>query len=97
MKFLGLQFHCFNYSLSVLVISINQCALNGKPFSWTLVSRRSCFRAGTRLYRRGVDDAGHVANFVETEQILESSGDRSSFVQVCVCLKDSLYFLMFDK
>ena len=27
-------------------------------------------RAGTRYKRRGVDEAGHVANFVETEQIL---------------------------
>lgn len=71
-----------SYSLFVLVISINQCALNGKPFTWTIVSRRSCFRAGTRLFKRGIDDAGYVANFVETEQIIESSGDRSSFVQV---------------
>jgi len=30
---------------------------------------------------RGVDKNGNVANFVETEQIVESSGDRSSFVQ----------------
>lgn len=74
---------CYRFCLPIMhgFISINQCALNGKPFTWTLVSRRSCFRAGTRLYRRGVDDAGQVANFVETEQIVESSGDRSSFVQ----------------
>lgn len=64
------------------VISINQCSLNGKPFLWTIVSRRSCFRAGTRLFTRGIDVHGNVANFVETEQIVEFSGDRSSFVQV---------------
>jgi hypothetical protein len=34
-----------------------------------LISRRSKFRAGTRFTRRGVDDAGNVANYAETEQI----------------------------
>ncbi|KAF2150830.1 hypothetical protein K461DRAFT_308701 [Myriangium duriaei CBS 260.36] len=36
----------------------------------TLISRRSINRAGLRYLRRGVDDAGNVANNVETEQIL---------------------------
>jgi len=62
-------------------IAINQCSLNGKPFLWTIVSRRCCFRAGTRLFTRGIDVQGNVANFVETEQIVEFGGDRSSFVQ----------------
>ncbi|XP_067006317.1 phosphatidylinositol-3-phosphatase SAC1-B [Anabrus simplex] len=62
-------------------ISINQCSLNGKAFIWTIVSRRCCFRAGTRLFTRGVDMQGNVANFVETEQIMEYNGDKSSFVQ----------------
>uniref|UniRef100_A0A1B6FDT6 Phosphatidylinositol-3-phosphatase SAC1 n=1 Tax=Cuerna arida TaxID=1464854 RepID=A0A1B6FDT6_9HEMI len=62
-------------------ISINSCSLNGKPFTWSIVSRRSCQRAGTRYFTRGVDKSGNVANFVETEQIIESSGDRSSFIQ----------------
>ena len=34
-----------------------------------LLSRLSCERAGTRFNVRGVDDEGHVANFVETEQV----------------------------
>ena len=46
------------------------------------MSRRCCFRAGTRLFTRGIDVQGNVANFVETEQIVEFAGDRSSFVQV---------------
>ncbi|RMY98408.1 hypothetical protein D0862_07593 [Hortaea werneckii] len=36
----------------------------------TLISRRSVNRAGLRYLRRGVDDAGNVANAVETEQVL---------------------------
>eukprot|EP01130_Rhizamoeba_saxonica_P008214 TRINITY_DN3321_c0_g1_i1.p1 TRINITY_DN3321_c0_g1~~TRINITY_DN3321_c0_g1_i1.p1 ORF type:complete len:1172 (+),score=263.44 TRINITY_DN3321_c0_g1_i1:305-3820(+) len=35
-----------------------------------LISRISCSRTGTRYSARGIDDDGHVANFVETEQLL---------------------------
>lgn len=42
----------------------------------------SCERAGTRFHVRGVNDEGHVANFVETEQIIYGDqGDISSFLQ----------------
>lgn len=64
-------------------VSINQCVVNGHNFVWAIISRRSIYRAGTRWFRRGVDKDGNVANFVETEQIVESSdGDRASFVQI---------------
>ncbi|XVE82399.1 hypothetical protein DITRI_Ditri16bG0001400 [Diplodiscus trichospermus] len=35
----------------------------------------------TRMWRRGADPEGYVANFVETEQILQMNGFSSSFVQ----------------
>lgn len=35
-----------------------------------IVSRRSKERAGLRYQRRGINEQGQVANFVETEQIL---------------------------
>ncbi|KNC51956.1 uncharacterized protein AMSG_12147 [Thecamonas trahens ATCC 50062] len=35
-----------------------------------LISRRSTNRAGVRYHRRGIDDNGHVANAVETEQVV---------------------------
>ena len=41
-------------------------------FLLTLISRRSTKRAGLRYRRRGIDDEGSVANFVETEQILST-------------------------
>ena len=56
-----------------------------------IISRRNRYRAGTRYFRRGIDHEGHVANFVETEQILlldrmgKPTGDlgaRLSFVQI---------------
>lgn len=68
--------------LSDPVVSINWCQLNGRTFSYALVSRRSRFRAGVRLFTRGIDSNGNVANFVETEQIVETSTDLASFVQV---------------
>jgi hypothetical protein len=34
-----------------------------------LISRRNRYRLGTRFRRRGIDDNGNVANFVETEQV----------------------------
>jgi phosphatidylinositol 4-phosphatase len=78
--------------------------VNGHQFTWSIISRRSIQRAGTRLFYRGIDQhvstclyrsgnfnslsflffffkKGHVANFVETEQIVEYAGDRISFVQ----------------
>ncbi|GAV02270.1 hypothetical protein RvY_12860 [Ramazzottius varieornatus] len=47
-----------------------------------LISRRSRDRAGTRYKRRGVDDKGKVANYVETEQIISILEHHLSFVQV---------------
>lgn len=37
-----------------------------------LISRRSVYRAGTRYRRRGCDEQGNCANFVETEQIFRT-------------------------
>ncbi|KAK2166809.1 hypothetical protein LSH36_35g08022 [Paralvinella palmiformis] len=62
-------------------ITVVSSKVKGKSFKYILISRRSCFRAGTRYYVRGLDSEGHAANFVETEQIVEYDGYRSSFVQ----------------
>ncbi|XP_072393620.1 phosphatidylinositide phosphatase SAC2 isoform X1 [Diabrotica undecimpunctata] len=51
-------------------------------FTLCLISRRSRYRAGTRYKRRGVDDNGEVANYVETEQIISYQTHEVSFVQV---------------
>lgn len=62
-------------------VCIKQCSVNGEWFTWSLVSRRSVYRAGTRMWTRGIDKDGAVANYVETEQIIEFRDYRSSFVQ----------------
>ncbi|GJQ85005.1 hypothetical protein Trydic_g3667 [Trypoxylus dichotomus] len=51
-------------------------------FKLCILSRRSRFRAGTRYKRRGVDENGECANYVETEQIIQYHHHEVSFVQV---------------
>nr|XP_018902159.1 PREDICTED: phosphatidylinositide phosphatase SAC2 isoform X3 [Bemisia tabaci] len=53
-----------------------------EAFSLTIISRRSRFRAGTRYKRRGLDESGRCANYVETEQIVCYKHHCVSFVQV---------------
>jgi phosphatidylinositol-bisphosphatase len=45
-----------------------------------LISRLSCERAGTRFNVRGTNDGGHVANFVETEQVIYLEDKIASYI-----------------
>lgn len=49
-------------------LQIEPCQIDGYDFDFVLISRRSRERAGMRYQRRGVNEDGQVANFVETEQ-----------------------------
>ena len=56
--------------------------IKATPLTFTLITRRSRHRAGTRYFTRGIDDQGHVSNFNETEQIVilnEGDGGLGSF------------------
>ncbi|XP_018621436.1 phosphatidylinositide phosphatase SAC1-B [Scleropages formosus] len=75
------ELHKFAFPVIHGFIVMKSCCINGKTFDWTLISRRSCFRAGVRYYVRGIDSEGHAANFVETEQIIQYNGWKASFVQ----------------
>ncbi|KIP01492.1 hypothetical protein PHLGIDRAFT_113019 [Phlebiopsis gigantea 11061_1 CR5-6] len=83
------------YILPVIygTFDIRPAHINGHHIRLCLTSRRSRYRAGTRYFRRGIDHQGHVANFVETEQVLlvdqpsvdgasEEASVQLSFVQV---------------
>lgn len=63
-------------------ISISTVYVGSKQAKACLFSRLSCERAGTRFNVRGVDDNGHVANFVETEQIIFIDDSISSYVMI---------------
>ncbi|KJE90593.1 SACM1L protein [Capsaspora owczarzaki ATCC 30864] len=62
-------------------VSINQLNVKDRSLQFVLISRRSVYRSGTRFNVRGIDESGHVANFVETEQIVEVNGQAASYVQ----------------
>jgi hypothetical protein len=47
-----------------------------------LISRRSVHHAGTRYNTRGIDDDGHVANYIESEQIIKFSNHILSYLQI---------------
>jgi hypothetical protein len=64
-------------------------SLHGLSFDLTLLGRRSRYFAGTRYLKRGCNDAGNVANEIETEQIVYNrfvgnleDGSFSSYLQV---------------
>ncbi|XP_060176403.1 phosphoinositide phosphatase SAC8 isoform X2 [Lycium barbarum] len=56
--------------------------LKESPATIALISRRCTRRLGTRMWRRGANLEGDTANFIETEQLLEFEGFRSSFLQI---------------
>lgn len=64
------------------MLRITQTRVKATPLTFTLITRRSRHRAGTRYLTRGIDDQGNVANFNETEQIVilnDETGDLGGF------------------
>ncbi|KAL9251655.1 Phosphoinositide phosphatase SAC6-like protein [Drosera capensis] len=59
-----------------------QAAIGKDIVDVTLIARRCTRRTGTRLWSRGADPDGYVANFVESEQVVQIKGLKASFVQV---------------
>ncbi|KAL1536889.1 phosphoinositide phosphatase SAC6-like isoform X1 [Salvia divinorum] len=59
-----------------------QYALGENILNVSLIGRRCNRRTGTRMWTRGADSDGFVANFVETEQIMQLNGHIASFIQV---------------
>uniref|UniRef100_A0A7C9AJT8 SAC domain-containing protein n=1 Tax=Opuntia streptacantha TaxID=393608 RepID=A0A7C9AJT8_OPUST len=56
--------------------------LKTAPLTITLISRRCTRRLGTRMWRRGANLQGDAANFIETEQLLDTKSFKSSYLQV---------------
>ncbi|CAF0823074.1 unnamed protein product [Rotaria sp. Silwood1] len=63
-------------------VALHTLNINGRSLTYGVISRRSTQRAGTRLFIRGIDDDGRVANYVETEQILQLDDVACSYVQI---------------
>ncbi|XP_072499890.1 synaptojanin-2 isoform X2 [Notamacropus eugenii] len=78
------QVNCSDWLLKVIcgVVAIRTVYASHKQAKACLISRISCERAGARFHIRGVNDDGHVSNFVETEQTIYMDDGVSSFVQI---------------
>ncbi|XP_018422687.1 PREDICTED: synaptojanin-2 [Nanorana parkeri] len=79
------QVSCSDWLLKVICggVEIRTVYASHRKAKVCLISRISSVRAGARFQIRGVDDDGHVSNFVETEQtIYVDDNDVSSFIQI---------------
>lgn len=63
-------------------VGITEQILGNTLVNLCLISRRSIYHAGTRYNTRGIDDEGHVANFCESEQIVQCANHIASYVQI---------------
>lgn len=61
-------------------LETKSATLNSRNLLFTLISRRSRHRAGTRYFSRGINSEGQVSNYNETEQIvlLDHSNNTNS-------------------
>ncbi|KAI7859014.1 SacI homology domain-containing protein [Circinella umbellata] len=62
-------------------VGVESVTLENEKYELSVISKLSCKRAGTRFNSRGIDDNGHVANFVETETVLYSDRVCYAFMQ----------------
>ncbi|PNS21786.1 hypothetical protein CAC42_384 [Sphaceloma murrayae] len=67
------------YILPVMfgMLRIINTSIKGNPLTFTLITRRSRHRTGTRYFTRGLDEQGHASNFNETEQTIILNDDAS--------------------
>ena len=85
------QLHSFILPIMQGYCQISQFNISSDPgvsdedstVDYMIISRRSRYRPGLRYQRRGIDDAAHVANFVETETIMRIEVSVF-FLPVCV-------------
>lgn len=74
---------CSSWLLKIMCgsVEIRTVYAGSKQARAAIISRLSCERAGTRFNVRGTNDEGYVANFVETEQVIYSDNEVTSYIQ----------------
>ncbi|XP_050114046.1 phosphoinositide phosphatase SAC8-like isoform X4 [Malus sylvestris] len=77
----NMEAEIFWTNLSSISFQTAQLKLKGSSATLTIVSRRCTMRLGTRMWRRGANLDGDVANFIEAEQLVETEGFQSSLLQ----------------
>lgn len=85
-SFIELELHAWILPIMQGYVQAEHCEIDDQVFDFIIISRRSRERPGLRYQRRGINEQGAVANYVETEQILsikiDDSNHNVSFVQV---------------
>ncbi|KAG9289200.1 hypothetical protein G9A89_022509 [Geosiphon pyriformis] len=73
-----------DYILPVIsgFVKIIPTRLSDTPIVFSLISRRSRFRVGTRFFSRGIDEHGNVSNFNETEQLVLLDSSQHGQIQL---------------
>lgn len=79
---LNSKFHEFLVPVVCGAVNMITLDVDDQEVQFSVIHRTSRHQAGIRSAKRGVNDEGHVANFVEMETIVISEGYISSFVQV---------------
>ncbi|ANQ05787.1 Inositol phosphatase [Plasmodium coatneyi] len=71
-----------NWFCSVIqgYISYTSIEINRRCLELLLISRRSSVLGGTRFNKRGINDDGYVANYVETEQIVRINNRNVTYL-----------------
>ena len=64
-------------------LTIATTRIKHSPMTFILITRKSRHRAGTRYFTRGIDEAGNVANFNETEQIIVMGDGGGGLGSLC--------------
>ena len=72
---INIDFFCF--PLVNGYIGINQFKFKEKDLQIILISRKSILRSGIKFFKRGVDEYGNTANYVETEQVFVYKNDNN--------------------
>lgn len=74
--FIDKGLHAFILPVMQGWVQSSELVVDGVPIDFAVISRRSRERAGLRYQRRGIDDEGHVANYVETEMVVRAKVSR---------------------
>lgn len=72
-------------------VGVEVVDIDNEKYEISVISKLSCQRAGTRFNTRGIDDNGHVANFVETETVLYSDRVCYSYTQIRGSVPGKIY------
>ncbi|KAL7754058.1 Phosphoinositide phosphatase sac1 [Sorochytrium milnesiophthora] len=89
--------HALNHFILPIIcgfVQVVETSINSRAFTYSLVSRKRVHRVGTRYHSRGIDENGHVSNYVETEQVLCTEDSSAAVTQLSPELRQTRNVVM---